>query len=192
MKPFSITLRGKTYTAPDPTSRELRQLACIFFKGETDKERIESLLSTMQGKNPFEFDLNDPEDFQRATLTLIVRMDSPIVQATLAHTLRSLFPDLPETLINHRLIYISDNEREARVTWKVDDNEGVAIVLEAWKYMQAEQEAQQAEALEVMATEAAIAQTILEDQSAQPAEPLGFDKPTKGRKGSVKVKVAQI
>ena len=142
MQPFSVTLRDKTYTALNPTSREMRVLASTFFKGESERDRIQSLMDSIGGSNPFEFDLNDPTDLQRATVVLIVRMDSPIVQATLAHVLRSLFPDLPEALVNHRLIYAPNGEQEIKTVWKLDDDEAPNLVLQALKHLQAEQDLQ--------------------------------------------------
>ncbi|MBW4660954.1 MAG: hypothetical protein KME15_19945 [Drouetiella hepatica Uher 2000/2452] len=142
MQPFSVTLRDKTYTASDPTSREMRVLASVFFKGESERDRIQSLMDSISGSNPFEFDLNDPNDLQRATVVLIVRMDSPAVQASLAHVLRSLFPDLPESLVNHRLIYAPNGEQEVKTVWKLDDDEAPALVLEALKHLQAEHDLQ--------------------------------------------------
>lgn len=124
---LTITLRGQSYTAPDPTRHEAQILASLFLPGESEEERIHTLQTAIDGSDLFDLDLDDPRQQTRLSAIVTVRIQSPINKARIASTLRALFPDLPEKLVDYHLLEYRGKPEHVTV-WKLEDAELMEII----------------------------------------------------------------
>lgn len=101
---FTITLRGQTFTAIDPTDTEIFTLASLLLTGNQTRDRLASLQHA-QGQNTlYGYDVNDPNQLWQASATLVDRLLEPHTKARIAHALVSLFPDIPQAWVSYRLL----------------------------------------------------------------------------------------
>jgi hypothetical protein len=146
---LTITLRGKQYTADNPTDNEILSLVGLFLPGDSERDRIEALQDAIDNPSVtfaslFGFDLEDTTQSRKATAVILVRMMNPIVKAQVSHTLSAMFPMLQaDGLVTYRLLRTEDNKPYEDFRLKLSNEEILGIIREVLQWMAPKPETQE-------------------------------------------------
>ncbi|GAC1461395.1 MAG: hypothetical protein NVS2B14_10740 [Chamaesiphon sp.] len=126
---ITVKLRDRTFIG-EPTDIEAFAIADFLLPGKTVEERYGAAAG---GK--LNLDLETPEGLQKATATLLSRLINPVEKARLAHTLVSVFPDIPEDWVRYQLIELADGRSHEDFKFKLQSSEVGAVIVEVLRSM---------------------------------------------------------